>query len=89
MAMIADSFCEIKMETASHRNHPVPHPKTAKVKTREAQDGFELSKTNVGPTKIHIPIGKRIWLFNKHCWVANRPGSHLHPCSMPVKFGCN
>lgn len=59
MAMIADSFWEIKMETASHGNHPVPHPKTAKVKTRGAQDGFELSKTNVGPTRIRIHIGEK------------------------------
>lgn len=59
MAMIADSFWEIKTETTSHGNHPVPHPKTAKVKTRGAQDGFELSKTNVGPTKIRIHIGER------------------------------
>lgn len=41
--------------------------RTAKAKTREARDGFELSNINVRPAKVHIHIEKRRWVFNKHC----------------------
>lgn len=62
------------METASHGNHPVLDVKTAEVRTREARDGFELRRTNVRPAAIHIHVGKKRWVVNKHCWRAGGRG---------------